>query len=155
MIPTPVAIATTALGALTTAAGTVALYVQAQAAVGDDAVSFSGQALLIVSGLLSIMSGVVTYQARQADKARSDTMAEVLKRMADRDATITDLKATLATQYQRNRELLDQIENVRVTKDEQIFRLLGLGEQATSALDSLAPLAHEVRRRALPDRGGP
>lgn len=153
---TPVSMLQTGLGALTGAAGAVALYVRAQTppAGPDDWVGFSGQALLVVSGLLSIMSGVVTYQGRQLDKERELRHQEVLNRLKDRDQTIADQKNDIEELKRGLREAWAAVESVRSTKDEQIFRLLGLGEQATSALDSLAPLAREVRSRRAIDTGG-
>lgn len=126
----------TTLGALTSAIGGTALYAQAQTTGVEpgDWVSFSGPAMLVVSGLLSVMSGVVTFQARALDKERERGLSGVLDRLKDRDATIADQKSQIMA-------LQSRVE----AKDEQIFRLLGLSETATSALDALAPLARRTR----------
>jgi hypothetical protein len=89
--------------------------------------------MLVVGSVASIMSGVITFQSRQLDKEREKVLAAMAARLADRDASLAERRETI-------RKLEERVNS----KDEQIFRLLGLQERATTALDALAPV---VRRQ--------
>lgn len=124
---------------LTTASAAIlaigALLLQAASGGDDCGVSFNAATMVVVSGIVSALAGVIVYQSKQNEKLMREQVALVKEQLVEREDRIKECDTELKT------------------KEQIIFQLFGGLDRISAAVEvSAETIAKELPRRAGPGR---